>query len=559
MTMSHVMRVSRWCGGVAIACGLGAALAATVGAQGGPTSELDAVLALPMSPGAVARLVEYPLDPRTQKRLTAALADANPAVRAVAARVTFVTASKGQVSGLVRALASEQDGAAAAEELRALVTLLGAPVDEQAMAAATRLGSPVADTLAEVVARRSAADLLRLLPELRRISGRRTTYAEALAIASVQHPEAAAEIAAMLVAERNEPWIWRIYLNTLRENASLVDEPALLQGLSSNIEEMRNASVWHVALAVLDGDGFGDDVLKAAGRKAYGARAKGLMWEDFGRELLARVRGEEPSAADWASLVGDPQISGRFGVTAEMYGYLTKAEVRALGLVRDDKEAGQIKRIMRTGRKSLKDMRARSTTMRTFYVFAPGLLMDLRAVSGCKTVPEDQFVAGQVTYREDGRPKSIQLIESGVTKECQRFGRLAIMLSVAADDQPVDSGLQDQVIVLFAREFIACADGPHVVARSQPVGGDRGPMVTKKVSYATPDAARRLQLTGVVRVAALVSHTGCVSYVETRRSLHPLYDLAIIYAMKDWRYAPATVQGTPVEGVASVSFEVFDR
>lgn len=555
--MTRVGRVGRWWVGVAIAWGLGGVLAVTVGAQSSPPGDLDAVLALPLSPGAVARLVEFPLDPRTQKRLTAALADPDPAVRTVAARVTFVTGSKGQVSGLVRALASEQDRAAAVEELRALVTFLGAPVDEQAMAAATRLGSPVADTMAEVVARRSATDLLRLLPQLRQIQERRTTYAEALAIASVQHPEAAAEIAASLVAEKNEPWIWQIYLNTLRENAALVDEPALLQALGSSTAAVRNASVWHVALAVLDGDGFGDDVLKAAGRKEYSARSKDLTWEDFGRELLARVRGEEPSGADWASLVGDPKGSGRSGVTAEMYGYLTKAEVRALGLVRDDKEAGQIKRIMRSGRKALKEVRARSTTMRTFYAFAPGLLTDLRAASGCKAAPDDQFVAGQVTYRPDGRPKSIQLVESGVSKECQRFGRLAILLSVAADDQPVDADLQDQVIVLFDREFMTCADGPHVVARARPVAGDRGPMVTKKVSYETPDAARRLQLTGVVRVSALVSHTGCVSYVETRRSLHPLYDLAIIYAMKDWRYAPATVQGAPVEGVASVSFEVI--
>src|SRR5688500_6072814 len=66
--------------------------AATAQAAAG---DLSALLARPMTPGSVALLVEHVTQPAAQKRLIEAIRHDDAAVRAVAARVAFVSASKG--------------------------------------------------------------------------------------------------------------------------------------------------------------------------------------------------------------------------------------------------------------------------------------------------------------------------------------------------------------------------------------------------------------------------------------------------------------------------------
>jgi hypothetical protein len=259
--------------------------------------ELDALLAQPLSPGTVALLVEQPPDPRIQKRLTEALADANPAVRSVAARVVLVTGSKGPTPGLVRALSKETDADAGSEELRARLTFLGAAADEQGLAAVKRLGPAAAETMTTVLARRSTEDLLTQTPALREALGTYSSFAPALVIATVQHPDSATAVARAALADKH-PMTWDDYLEGLRENAVGVDEAVLLEAIKSTDEWRRSVSVWHVAFAVMDGDGFSDEVLKAVAvaPAATAARtsADDLTWEDFGREMLARVQDAPP-------------------------------------------------------------------------------------------------------------------------------------------------------------------------------------------------------------------------------------------------------------------------
>src|SRR5690242_1691358 len=79
---------------------------------GGPTvaaaEDLAALLARPVSPGSVALLAEHATQPAGQKRLIEAVKHDDPAVRAVAARVAFVTMSKGVASALITAVAKEE-------------------------------------------------------------------------------------------------------------------------------------------------------------------------------------------------------------------------------------------------------------------------------------------------------------------------------------------------------------------------------------------------------------------------------------------------------------------
>jgi hypothetical protein len=74
-------------------------------AKAADAKDLEALLARPMTPGSVAQLVHHVSQQATQKRLIEAVKHEDPAVRAVAARIAFVTASRGLGSGLIAALA----------------------------------------------------------------------------------------------------------------------------------------------------------------------------------------------------------------------------------------------------------------------------------------------------------------------------------------------------------------------------------------------------------------------------------------------------------------------
>ena len=81
---------------------LGAAMAVAAAAAPAAAEDLQALLARPMTPGSVALLVEHVMEPAVQKRLIEAVKHEDPAVRAVAARIAFVTTSRGLAAPLDR-------------------------------------------------------------------------------------------------------------------------------------------------------------------------------------------------------------------------------------------------------------------------------------------------------------------------------------------------------------------------------------------------------------------------------------------------------------------------
>jgi len=82
-------------------------------------AELDALLAKPVSPGVIALLVGHLPETRAAERVIASLAHADPAVRAAAARVVYVTGLSGAGAAVRAALEAETDRSAAVEQLRA--------------------------------------------------------------------------------------------------------------------------------------------------------------------------------------------------------------------------------------------------------------------------------------------------------------------------------------------------------------------------------------------------------------------------------------------------------
>ncbi|HEY0592320.1 MAG TPA: energy transducer TonB [Thermoanaerobaculia bacterium] len=79
-------------------------------------------------------------------------------------------------------------------------------------------------------------------------------------------------------------------------------------------------------------------------------------------------------------------------------------------------------------------------------------------------------------------------------------------------------------------------------------GGDVSiPVVTTRVDPRYPEAARAARLQGVVTIECVIGNDGRVRDPRVVRSAHPILDPAAIDAVKNWRFQPATLNGTAVD------------
>ncbi len=111
--------------------------------------DLAAALALPISPGSIALLVEHGNDAAVQQRLREALADQRLVVRKTAAITIYAAGARMPMVDLLTALKKEEDPVAGAQEIRAIMTFQPAWFGE-CVAAAGRWGRPAADMATEM-------------------------------------------------------------------------------------------------------------------------------------------------------------------------------------------------------------------------------------------------------------------------------------------------------------------------------------------------------------------------------------------------------------------------
>ena len=80
------------------------------------------------------------------------------------------------------------------------------------------------------------------------------------------------------------------------------------------------------------------------------------------------------------------------------------------------------------------------------------------------------------------------------------------------------------------------------------VGGDvKPPIVISRVEPIYPDAARQERVSGIVIVETLVDKSGAVKDAIILKDLPHGMGLAALDAVKQWRFAPATRNGEPVD------------
>lgn len=89
----------------------------------------------------------------------------------------------------------------------------------------------------------------------------------------------------------------------------------------------------------------------------------------------------------------------------------------------------------------------------------------------------------------------------------------------------------------------------------RPGSGIQPPRLLREVRADYTDAARRSGVTGDVVLEIVVRHDGSVGDVRVLRRLGTGLDERAVQAVRQWRFAPATRQGAPVDVVVEVAVE----
>jgi protein TonB len=105
---------------------------------------------------------------------------------------------------------------------------------------------------------------------------------------------------------------------------------------------------------------------------------------------------------------------------------------------------------------------------------------------------------------------------------------------------------------------------PAPTATKEPVriGGQiQQPTLLRRVEPVYPPMAVNARVQGIVILEAIVDEEGRVKEVKVLRSSHLMLDHEAVVAVRQWRYAPVVLNGTPVRFVLSValSFTLQDK
>ena len=80
------------------------------------------------------------------------------------------------------------------------------------------------------------------------------------------------------------------------------------------------------------------------------------------------------------------------------------------------------------------------------------------------------------------------------------------------------------------------------------VGGDvKAPVVVQRIEPAYPEEARKARISGIVILEVIIDHTGAVKDVTVLKPLPFGLSEAAVDAVKQWTFAPGTLDGKPVD------------
>ena len=155
-----------------------------------------------------------------------------------------------------------------------------------------------------------------------------------------------------------------------------------------------------------------------------------------------------------------------------------------------------------------------------------------------------------LTARNDAAPIAAADTIGSPTPEVTTAGPV---VDGVADDVGVPTGVIGGVPVEALVSPALLPSPPAPPAAYRPGGVIREPRKLVDVAPIYPDIARAAKVEGLVILEATIDERGFVMDARVLRSV-PLLDAAALTALKQWRYSPTLLNGTPVRVLMTVTF-----
>lgn len=541
----------RYAAAFAVAACLAAAAHVDAQAPDDRVRLLQEALARPFTPAAIALLLPYTSESAVVERLTKALADANPEVRAVAARVAFTTRHERLLPALRSALDSESQTVPAAEMIRAIALIAGPGGDEAVFKAVGRLAAG-ADAWVGVVARTRPADVLPRLAAIGAHAG------EPLERLSASQPDAVvAALAPLGAAPALEPAYLALIGRLEIANAPL-PWPVVALGLEGS-PGTRRAAVRLLLHRQLSSALPAEAVSALAHLRANVPADDPFLALTF--ELVRRS--EQPGAAPVplgptiAAL--DPAwfpLDNWRDAWLRHLGSTEETALRArITLLADRKHWGPDTTGVPYRGTAVPTVPASDVVIRMVRPLTSRLGPELGELTGCR-LARDQFIAVQIAFKPTGQVREVSTPMGLGAGFCAQAARVLAALDVAAGTAPIAPERTDLVVMGFRPEDAECPRidllGPAKEVRAGD-GKVRAPRKLRNVGPHYPSSMEKAGIQGVVLAEATITSTGCVADATVLRGPHPVLSTAALAAISQWQYEPTLLDGKPVAILMTVT------
>jgi len=497
---------------------------------------------------ATAKLVLQPDAASLTEPLTAALADAQPLVRATAARIAAVRDLKPLVAPLREAIARETDSSAAREEIQALALIGSADDVAYAAAASAKLPPSVDDALAIAIARRGGQDALALYGSTLRERPIANSE-EFFRIALWGWPGLIPLTGSQLIAH-NDTRAWIALLAVLQSSTVAMPPPVLAASLKGG-EPMRYATLFNLAHSYAPDPSKLPELL----REPVGVQAeKSSDREDFARVLLARMLGaERKDDARWTTWLESAEATELLAGDTDVLQYLTDAEYAIRhNRCRTDAECSlPEKRVALKPKLAMQEVAPPAFNLPD--VLPAGLVHEIMRDTKCR----DEWI-GVLTATVDtaGRVQSAP-IDIALPANCKTALGEILHLSFASNTS-LRSPLTGPVLIVKPRGVEPCldAEAPEKVnsARLVRIGnGVKMPIIRRRVEPEFPASARYAMSSvggadAILILEAVISGTGCVRSLRfLAQTPIPSLNGAAALALSKWTFVPAYYNGQPVD------------
>lgn len=493
------------------------------------------------TPGSVALLLLQPFDATTSERWVAALQDTRPEVRAAAARAINARGATALAENVRRALASETDLDAAAEEILAVGALGGPAAVEWILDAARRLRGVATSHAAEILARMYGVESLRHLPALH--AAGLAAFDGMFRLATKDGTESLTSVSAAVLAQ-NDDAQWAALLRCAREGGASMDPATLTEALGSPSEAIRAATYWHLALSKA-----AKGATPAAPDSTVEAALKAEPPKDLAgavaRELLARATGRKAvEQAAWLAALEAKAfpigpIEELVAAPAPLLDLLTPAEMRAVSVARygSPETLSVLSKRAHAQPRAAKNDPPRQAVVRTVDRFPPGFVAGILEAAGCDPRSGHGMVIADITYGTGGRPRQVGIFGPpagqqalGGPAPCQRAATVLLASSLAPAGHGTKPDTKETVLVLLDPAPMSCLAEKDSVVLPRRVSGEaegaelgdafgkiREPKKVAHVNPRYPPAAAQARIQGAVVIEATITPSGCVRRLESSR------------------------------------------